>query len=180
MPPSSPANWASYKLTVLALGYKITAAFLDGLASRGPPARRRRAAGAEVMRFIAGRAVRSAGEHGVVPVEGALVEHGDCALVAVLAPAFGRGDYGLPVWPPVQALLAQGGALARAVERDDVVAAPQRACGQRQVVLLQRGVVPAVVDQGRARDAGVIDQVHVAGQRGVLVRDADGAGSSRR
>ena len=121
MSSPGPANLASYKLTMLAIGYKIAAPLFDGLALHGPPARRRRAAGAEVMRFIAGLAARSAGEHGVEPIEGALVEHGDRALVAIKVSR-----------PP-------------GVERDNVVAAPQRARGQRQVVLLQRGVVPAVV-----------------------------------
>lgn len=44
----------------------------------------------------------------------------------------GRGDHGLPVGPEVQALVADGAALAGAVEGEDVVAAPQRARGQRQ------------------------------------------------
>lgn len=86
MSSPGPANLASYKLTMLAVGYKIAAPLFDGLAFARTSGAAEACTGAEVMRFIAGRAVRSAGEHRVEPVEGALVEHGDRALVAALAP----------------------------------------------------------------------------------------------
>ena len=86
-----------------------------------------------------------------------------------------RRDDLLPVRAEDQTLQAAGRGLSGTVERQNVVAALDRAPRRREVALLQRGVEAAVVNDGRPRGAGVIDAEKVARQGPALVRDRDAA-----
>src|SRR5882672_5518315 len=85
-----------------------------------------------------------------------------------------RGDHRFPVGAHNQFLLAQRGALPGAVERQDVVSTAQRGGGNDEVGLFAGGVVSAVVDNRRARGAGVVDEEQVGRQGGLLIRDGHG------
>ena len=82
-----------------------------------------------------------------------------------------RGDDRFPVGAHDQFLVAEHSALSGAVEGQHVVSPPQRGGGDDEVRLLPGGVVSAVVDDGRARRAGVVDEEQVGRQGGVLIGD---------
>ncbi len=77
----------------------------------------------------------------------------------------------LPLRPERQSLITQRRSLPRPVERQTVVAAPHRGRRHREIALFQHRVVPAVVDQRRARLTGVVRPAQGAGQCGPLEGD---------
>ena len=82
-----------------------------------------------------------------------------------------RRDHLLPVGPEDQSLFASYRLLAGPFEGEHVVPPAQCARADHEVELLQRGVVPAVVDQGRTGLARRPGEEQIPRQGGALVRD---------
>ncbi|MCY1450155.1 hypothetical protein D9M71_669390 [compost metagenome] len=84
-----------------------------------------------------------------------------------------RRDHFFPVMTERQFRLADGRTLARAVEREHVVATTQGCRTDGDIRFLLGRIEAVVVDDGRFGFAGAVGQEQIAGQRRILVGDLD-------